>query len=395
MTDIPIPLTVSRRRLRAVPRVREGDGRASMPKYPSHAGARWLLRLVLAAPFVALTVVLSSEPHYLATTANGTLAAKAELIRSAPLDVGLLVTLYPPIPTILASLLPGGAVTLGVIGSLAAGFFLQRVIEWLRRRRLSMTERIAFFLIVAATPLFAFLVTTNLEITLGLVLFGLGMIDLVRFIVFANTQAGFRVGMYFAAAALSAPAFLFSILIAACVAPFLVHSRRGAGMANFLVLVFPTVAAFVAVEVLVVVFHGDPIAVLGRSGILFRPDRITRVAELLGSAWGWLYFVPAAAGMAIAFLVRRPIVALVPPLLTGSILLMAVLGVTPQGSAGMTFLILMAVAIAFAPRVRPGAARMTITLLATIQVAVGWATALLLYDTVGVWMAAVHEGILG
>lgn len=395
MAEISSAVAQSGRSLRAAPRLREGDGKGLIPKYPSAAGLRWLLRFALAAPFVVLTLVLAAVPHYLDATANGALAAKADAIRSAPVGIGLLVTLYPPVPTILAALLPGGVIALGVFGSLAAGFFLQRVIEWLWRRRLSVTQRIAFVLMLAATPLFAFLVTTNLEITLGLVLFGLGMIDLVRFIVFANTQAGFRVGMYFAAAALSAPAFLFSIIIAACVAPFLVHSRRGAGFANLLVLVFPTVAAFVTVEVLEIVFRGDPLAVFGGSGLRFHPERITLVQSLLGSPWGWLYFVPAAAGMALAFLVRRPIVAFVPPLLMGSVLLMAVLGVTPQGSSGMTFLILMSVAIAFAPRARRLPARTMTIVLALTQIVVGWASAFLVYDTVAQWMSAVREGIPG
>lgn len=397
MTDPATRAGSARRRDRATPLRREGAGRGVLPKYPVTRGRRWLLRVALSLPFVLLTVVLAAggSDYFLHDSANAALVEHVVGLRGEALDVDLLVALYPPVSTLLALVIPGGVVGLGIVAGLVNGFLLQRVVEWFHRRRLSPAERLLLVLLLAGTPLFAFLSTTNLEISLGLALFLLGMIDLVRFVTFANTQAGFRVGIYFAVAALTAPAFLFSIVIAGCVTPFLRRSRRGAGIANTLVLVFPTLAAFGSVALLGLVFRGDALFLSGSEGLRIHPDRVQLLSDLLAPPWGWLFFVPTVLGMLLALCLRELPLMIVAPLLTGSVLLMSVLGVTPRGSAGLSLLTLVAVLVALAPRGRGRLQRALIGILGVVQIVVGWLSAVLLYPSVRAWTEAVSEGWWG
>lgn len=378
----------------STPKRREGTGSGHLPKHPSSRWARWAVRLLLAAPFLVLTALLAADRdgYFFTGTANATLVARVAEIPSFGLDIDILTALYPPVTTLVALIVPGGVVGLGVAGALAAGFFLQRVYEWLRRLEFRVPDRVILMLTLAATPLFAAHVTTNLEIALGLILFGLGMIDVVRFIVYANTQAGFRSGLYFAAAALSAPAFVLSVLIVGAVVPFLTHSRRGAHLANALVLVFPTVAAFATVTALGVVFRNDVLFVLGGRGLELNPHSYDRVTAMVSGQWGWLYFVPAIVGIIAAIVARRPMLALMPPLVTVLILVSVVYGATPQSSGGIAFVLLVIIGIALVPRSPHGSSRALVIVIAVTQLVVGWTTAALLYPATQDWMEAVTHG---
>ncbi len=377
------------------PRRREGDGTGRVPKFPISPWRRWLLRGVLALPFIVLVLLLdAARGGYLQnSTANASLVATAHEILARPVSVETVGMLYPPITTLLAVVVPGGAVGLGAVGALVAGFLLQRLVEWSRRQRQTGIDAIALVLVVGGTPLFAFLATTNLEVFLGLALFALGMIDLVRFVVFANTQAGFRAGLLFAAAALTAPAFAFSILIAACVAPFLPHSRRGSRAGTALTLAFPTVAAFGSVTILGVVFLSDPLFAVDVLHVGFAPEQVERTRTFFAQPWAWLYFVPPAGGVVLAFLRRRPVAAVAPALLMGSIVLMSLAGVLPTGSSGTAFLLLLLAMVAIAPVGGHGLrTRWTLRLGAVVLLVTGWTSAFLIYRPVDQWMQALLRG---
>ena len=105
----------------------------------------------------------------------------------------------------------------------------------MKRKQFQPGVRIVFTLTLALSPAFAYIVTTNFEAALGLMFFGLGMIDLVRFVTYANTQAGFRAGILFACSAFSDSTGFFAAIVRArrFVAPTthaafnLALSRRG------------------------------------------------------------------------------------------------------------------------------------------------------------------------
>ncbi|MBO1901993.1 hypothetical protein J4H92_08535 [Leucobacter weissii] len=383
--------------LRGAPRLREARGSGRLPKYPARRWARWALRLGFALPFLALALLLDAndDGYFSGETANAELLAEVRGVGAGEVGIDVLGALYPPISSLIALLVPGGALGLGIVGSLVAGFFCQRVFEWFTRRRVPRLDGSILLLLIAGTPLTAFLVTTNLEMTLGAVLFGLGMIDLIRFIVYANTQAGFRVGLYFATAALSAPAFIFSILLAGCVAPLLYHSRLGSRIANALVLVFPTVAAFGSASLLGLVFRSDPLLPLRNTGFDPADDRLQATLDVLGSSWGWLHFVPTVLSMLLALAAQRPLIALAPPLITASFLLMSATGVSPVGSSGTSFLILATVVAAICAQRLRDWHRVAALTLVVLQALVGWALSFLLYPSVGQWWRALTGGALG
>lgn len=390
-----IPRSPQRRSLTSRPRRREGDGTGRLPKFPVSSWRRWLLRGALALPFIVLVLLLDAAGGgYLQnSTANASLVATAPEILARPVSVETVRMLYPPITTLLAVIVPGGVVGLGVVGALVAGFLLQRLIEWSLRQRETGIDATALVLVVGGTPLFAFLATTNLEVFLGLALFALGMIDLVRFVVFANTQAGFRAGLLFAAAALTAPAFAFSILIAACVAPFLPHSREGSRVGVALTLAFPTVAAFGSVAILGVVFLADPLFAVDGLHVGFAPERVERTQTFFAQPWAWLYFVPTAGGIVLALVWRRPLAALAPVLLTGSTVLMSLAGVLPAGSSGAAFLLLLLALVAIAPVGDHGLrTRWTLRLGAVVLLVTGWTSAFLIYRSVEEWTQALLGG---
>lgn len=379
-----------RRSLTSRPRRREGDGTGPFPKFPVSSWRRWLLRGALALPFIVLVLLLDAAGGgYLQnSTENAFLVATASETLARPVSVETVGMLYPHITTLLAVIVPGGVVGLGVVGALVAGFLLQRLIEWSLRQGQNGIDATALVLVVGGTPLFAFLATTNLEVFLGLALFALGMIALVRFIVLANTQAGFRAGLLFAAAALTAPEFAFSILIAACFAPFLPHSREGSRVGVALILAFPTVAAFGSVAILGVVFLADPLFAVDGLHVGFAPELLERTQTFFAQPWAWLYFVPTAGGIVLALVWPRPLAALGPVLLTGA----NVLIVHPSTSSGAAFLILVLALVAVAPVGDNGRTRWTLRLGAVVLLVTGWTSAFLIYRSVEEWTQALLGG---
>lgn len=392
---VAVSQSSQRRSLTTRPRRREGDGTGRVPKFPVSSWQRWLLRGALALPFILLVLLLDAAGGgYLQnSTANASLVASADEILTRPVSIETVGMLYPPITTLLAIIVPRGALGLGIAGALVAGFLLQRLAEWSLRQGRSGADAALLAILVGGTPLFAFLATTNLEVFLGLTLFAVGMIDLVRFVVFANTQAGFRTGLLFAAAALTAPAFVFSILIAACVSPFLPHSRHGSRVGTALTLAFPTVAAFGSVAVLGVVFLADPYFAVDGLKVSLAPEQVERTRMFFAQPWAWLYFVPTVGGVVLAFVLRRPWAAVAPFLLTGSIVLMSLVGVLPAGSSGAAYLLLLLSIVAIAPVGLNGLrTRWILRLGALVLVVTGWTSAFLIYRPVEEWTQALLRG---
>lgn len=384
-----------RRSLNSPPRRREGDGTGHVPKFPASSWQRWLLRGALALPFILLVLLLDAAGGgYLQnSTANAVLVTTAHEVLTRPVSIETVGMLYPPIATLLAVIVPGGAVGLGIVGALTAGFLLQRLAEWSLRQGRSGADPVLLAIVVGGTPLFAFLATTNVEVFLGLTLFAMGLIDLVRFVVFANTQAGFRAGLLFAAAALTAPTFAFSILIAACVGPFLPHSRPGSRVGAVLTMAFPTVAAFGSVALLGEIFLADPLFAVDGLHVGFAPERVERTRTFFAQPWAWLYYVPAVVGVALALVRRHPAAAVAPVLVMGSIVLMFVVGVLPAGSSGAAFLlVLLCIVIIASVRGRGFHTRWTLRLGAVVLLATGWTSALLIYRPVDEWMRALLTG---
>lgn len=364
-----------------VPRRRfEGADPARLRRFPERAWARWLLRLVLAAPFAAIAAIASLAPGFeQLTTPNN------ELIRHLQsIDLGSgadeLGVLYPPITTIAALVLaqlPFGATSLGIAGAIVAGTMMQRLAEGMRRRRHHAYERVALITALVATPLFAYLVTTDLASITSLWLFSLGMSDLVRFVAFGNTQAGFRAGLLLAGAALSSPMGMVYVVIAVLTTPLIRGSWVGnrARLSNIVVVGFPSAGAFGAAMLLAWAFAGSPLAIFP-DAIGFDPVRFDRLADYLGTGQGLALLAPLVAGIIGAVVVRRTAVAPLPVMLVLAVLVGFVFHLLPDGSAGLVYALSLIVTIAVLPSVQSTPRAITISVIALLQIPFGWIDAL-------------------
>ena len=100
--------------------------------WPADAPDRWALRLALGLPLVALGVWANVRGFE--SSSHRTFAAQAAAVRAGGSDLAGLGAAYPPLPTLLAGIVPGGSLGLSVVASLVAGCTLHLVWEQLVRR---------------------------------------------------------------------------------------------------------------------------------------------------------------------------------------------------------------------------------------------------------------------
>lgn len=356
--------------------------------YPRNPWIRWAVRLLGALPFAGLALWFeAASGDDWSGTANGELAHRFGEQSWSGTEVTTLAELYPTITSLLSLVIPGGALGLSLAGAFAGGMMLQLVLQAMQRKGLRLALRSVFIATLAVTPMFAYVVTTSFEAAIGLTFFGLGMIDLVRFVTYANTQAGFRAGMLFACAAFSDSTLILVALVAGLAASFIVRSREGARLANVLVVVFPTIALLGSVMALGVAFGVGPLVMI-RGDLRWDAVRADAVVGLLLSPSGLLYLAPTAVIVVTALVLRHPGVGLVAILMTAVILMSYILGLTPPGVAGINYLLMLLLAVAIVPV--PVNLRDAL-LVSTTSVALGLIGWLQAFDTATVktWMAVL------
>ncbi len=318
-------------------------------KYPAGAWPRWGLRLAIAV-FYAILVVWydAASGHDWSGTANAALAERVDDLAWDEPGVAVISQLYPPISSIIAVVIPGGALGLGIAGAVVAGVTLQLVIQSMQRKGFRPWLRIVLAATLALSPAYSYIVTTSFEATLGLMFFGLGMIDLVRFVTYANTQAGFRAGILFACSAFSDTTGLFAALLAAFAGTLIIQSRPGARLANAVVVVFPTVALTGALALLGIAFGAGPLAMI-RGDLHWDTARAEAYVQSLLAPAGLLYLAPTLLVLAGAIALGYTGVGLVAVLLTAMTALAFILGLTPPGTAGNNFVMMLLLAVAVVP----------------------------------------------
>jgi hypothetical protein len=354
--------------------------RVRIDPYPRSTRNRWLLRLLLSLPYVVVAILgerAAAETPPAMSTVNADLLARVARIDWTRADAAWVGDLYPPVGTIIAAITPGGTLGLGIVGALIAGPFLQQMLQAMQQRRFPPVESAMFMAALGANPLFAHMVTTNLEAFLGVAAFGVGATNMVRFVAYRNTQAGFRAGLLFSLAALSSASGIVYIVVIGLAAPLISLARRGergARASNILVLLFPTLSAFLTVAFLQLVFLHRPFAFL-TDQFGYDPALWDTVPQLVTTLNGFLLLAPMISGWILALLVRRPGAVLISTLLFLGLLVGYILGLIPANSAGNTFFIMTMMGMAILPAATTRRADVLITIVAGVQIVIAWAAA--------------------
>lgn len=362
-----------------------------LAKYPRNIWLRWGVRLLVAAAYatVAIWFHVATQGGWDGTP-NGALADRIAILRAggaAGGDVGVIGALYPPLTSLVAMVIPGGAFGLSVAGCLVAGLMLQLIVQSMQRRDFPLFVRLVFIFTLGATPVFAYIATTNFEAVVGLMFFGLGMVDLVRFVTWANTQAGFRAGILFACAAFSDSTVTFTALVAAIAGTLIIQSRPGARLANAYVVAFPTITLFLSLALLGVAFGAGPLAMF-RGDLSWHPERFDALLTFFASPAGIVYFAPMLLLVVTSFALRFPGTALIAVLLTASTLLAFVLGLTPPGTAGINYTLMLLLAIAIVPTMTTLAHTLLTCAVSVVLWIIGWLTPLQ-WRTLADWISAL------
>lgn len=369
---------------------------ATLRPLPRQA-TRWSLRAAFAAPYVVLALVAAraTPTPLLGLTGNQVTLDRA----TAALDGGVVQAigqLYPLLSGVLLRFMPFGVQGAAVLGAVAAGVLLQLLAQDMLRRGLRMREVVAFTVALGANPLYAFVALNDLQAFLGIALFALAVVDMVRFFAWGDTQAGFRAGLALMLSTLLDPMGFVYVGIAALAAPVLDlarHDQRGIRRANVLVLVFPSVAVALSTAVLDWMVLHDPFAAF-RGTIDVSPQRLAGLHHLFATADGLLLIAMVVAGATLALLVGRPgAIALVVALFVGIIGGYAI-GLVPVAAAGNVFVTMLSVAIAILPPVESRLTGTLVVVLAVLQVPLAWAASSQ-REVVVQWMHALVAAVSG
>ena len=354
-----------------------GHLRNRLESFPSTAWARWSIRAAFAAPFLVIASV-AADPSVSTITVNQTAVDHVSTLAWDRADVAWITQLYPPLGTVLVRLIPGGAAGLALVGALVAGVLLQLLLEVMVQRRFEWWKSAVFLVAIGANPLFAYTATGNLEAFLSIAFFGIGTINMVRFVSSGNTKAGFESGILFMLAALADASGLVLVVAAAVTAPLLSVARRsesGARWSNVLIVLFPTIAVFAAVMFLQLLFGRSPWSVF-ENAVHFDPALGALVPHLFTTLDGVLILAPVASGSALALLSRRPGSILIAVFVFVALVLGYVFGLIPVNSAGNVFLVMTMMGIAVIPAARTVRASVLITVVGGVQVLIAWTAAL-------------------
>ncbi len=363
--------------------------RTRLDSWPRRAPRRWLLRGLFSLPYIIFAIVVAALGAD--DSPNATLVARATQIDWDRADGQWLGEIFPPASTLLAAFVPGGALSLSIIGAISAGIFLQKLVEIMVQRRFPRSTIVILMLALAGNPLFFYNATQNFSAFLGLLLFGLGLSHIVRFVTWGNTESGFRVGLYFMVAVLTDVTALVYVTAAAISAPFLRHRRDGevgARRANALVILYPAASALISLSVLNTLFLGRPFAGATREAFTGFGDRMIVVLEFFTSFEGLWVIAPVISSWLIAVIVRRPGAIFISTLVFAAFILGFTLGLLPDGSTGNIFITMTLLAIALIPTARSTRGTLMIDVVGMFQLAIGWAAALT-STTLAVWATQI------
>jgi hypothetical protein len=162
-------------------------------RLPASLWARWAVRLTLAAPLIALGI-WAAQRGFVSTSHAAFLRQAGQVADGGPELHGIAFA-YPPVPVLLAGLLPGGALALSIVASLFASVTLHLTAEQLLRRRFSLPVVAALILPVFAMPAVAYAASQSVAGIAALSLLAVALQGFVWFVVDGDTDAGFTCGL--------------------------------------------------------------------------------------------------------------------------------------------------------------------------------------------------------
>ena len=362
--------------------------------YPVSPAARWILRAALALPFLVIALVTILHPSLLSSSVNADLALRVSEIDWTRGDARWLQQLSPPAGVLLAKLIPGGTAGLSIVGAIGAGWFLQHLIQVMKDKQWRMRNVVLMTIAVGANPVFAYLVVGNLLGFLSLATFGLGTVEMYRFVARRNTDSGFRAGVWFLTCSLIDASGLLLVIVALVAAPFLSVARageRGARLANILVVFYPSFAAAGSLVLMQLVYLEDPFA-LYAGAIQYDPANWSIFAGLFTTPGGWSTLLAGLLGATAGLLSSRPQAALMAPLALVVLVLGRVFGLVPIAGVGYVFLATSMIALALTPRLTTPLRRISLTFIALSFAILGWVTGMTRVPVTD-WISAFLEGL--
>lgn len=229
-----------------------------------------------------------------ASDAHRQFVTQAEDVAAGGADLAGANDAYPPLPVLLAGIVPGGTLGLSLVACLAGGITLQRTLEGLVRKGQPVWLIVCVLLPLVAVPGSAYTATQSLGSIASLALLATALEGMRDFSLGRSTEAGFRTGLALAAAFLFDPLAVFFATAIGISAVFVSRSRHnrqpGAATATVAVTTFPV--AFVVLAAMFVQWRltGDAVPTVATN-----PDIMAFRHGLLGG----LLTALAAVGVAV------------------------------------------------------------------------------------------------
>jgi hypothetical protein len=335
------------------------------------AALRWAPRLAFAAPLAVVSIIVHARGFVSAP--NATLELHGQLARAGgPAALGWA---YPPIPTFLASVLPGGALTLALLSSLLAGVAMASLWHRLDRRHTPLPLRITLLASLALALPVLYGATQDLAAFAGLAFLIVALDGFARFIVDRDTRGGFQAGLMLAFAFGCDPVALVYASALAAAAPLMARSRFRSepyvAVATASVLIFPVLAAAGAWAFLEWRFTGSAFAAVADQGTFFQfPDGVLHgLLAATGSALSSALHTPVYLAVGALLFMRKPIAVAGYALPVAGLIVADWIGLDYANVTA--FMLLAAVAIVTTPS-RPGRTATRLLIVAAVaQIVIG------------------------
>lgn len=269
------------------------------------------LQLGLAVPLIALAAWADSRGFVSAT--HRTFEAQAAAVRAGGPDLAGLGAAYPPAPTLLAGLVPGGTMGLSVVASLSGGYTLHLVWEQLVRRGLPTVLTGCLLLPLFGVPAVAYVASQSVAGIALLTLLAVALHGFVRFTVNRDTEAGFVTGLALAGAFAYDPIAVFYTLALGTGTWFIAADRfrveTAGARATVAVIAFPTLFAVLAWIFLEWRFAGTVFGTLAANPdvMTFRTGVWPSLGTALATVATGLLHVPLYLAVGVLYAVRRPL----------------------------------------------------------------------------------------